>query len=70
MNLFDEIKKKADNGDAESQLKIGLMYEDGNGIEQNYEKAYEYYSKASNQGLDEATNYLGLLYQNGLSKSI
>ncbi len=63
--MSEEIKKlkeQADNGDANAELRLGEIYED----KANYQKAYEYYLKASNHGLDEATNYIGLLYQSGL----
>ena len=36
---IDEIKRKAEAGDAESQDKLGDMYRLGNGIDQNYEEA-------------------------------
>ena len=63
---FLMLKEKADNGDAESQLKVGEMYEDGLGVEQSYINAFKYYMLASEQDINEAHNYIGLLYQDGL----
>lgn len=65
-NEFEIIKEKADNGDASAELKLGEFYEEGEIVKQDYNKAFEYYLKASNQGIDEATNYVGLCYQDGL----
>ena len=61
-----ELEKKANNGDVESLIKLGELYEEGSSVEQNYKKAFEYYLKASEHGSNEATNYIGLLYQDGL----
>jgi len=32
-----------------TQFKLGVMYERGQGVTQNYQKAIEYYTKAVNQ---------------------
>ena len=42
------------------------MYEKGDGVEESYEKAVEWYLKAAEQGLADARNVLGLMYKNGL----
>ena len=41
------------------------MYDNGEGVVQNYEKAFEWYSKAANQGNAQAQYNLGSLYHNG-----
>ena len=67
MNVeLKELENKANNGDAHSQLELGELYEEGNGVKQDYTKAFNYYLMASKQGLNEATNYIGLFYQSGL----
>lgn len=40
----------AKQGDAEAQLNLGVMYEKGLGLTQDYIKAFEWISKAANQG--------------------
>lgn len=63
---FLKLVKDANKGDVSSQLKLGELYEEGNGVKQDYLKAFEYYLEASKQGSNEATNYIGLFYQSGL----
>ena len=63
---FLKLVEDANKGDVASQLKLGELYEEGNGVKQDYLKAFEYYLEASKQGSNEATNYIGLFYQSGL----
>ncbi len=42
------------------------MYYNGLGVERDYEKAIEWYSKAAEQGYSTAQNNLGNMYYNGL----
>jgi TPR repeat protein len=57
-----ELYKKAKNGDMEAQFEIGLRYFDGNILEQDDYKAVEWWKKASEQGFDNAQNWLGIMY--------
>ena len=58
-------KKAAEHGKAYADTCIGEIYRNGNGIKQNYEKAYGYFKKAANNGEPEAQNYLGLMFLQG-----
>lgn len=60
-----ETLKKAQAGDADAQNTIGDGYFEGNGIEQDYEKAFEWYMKSAKQGHLEAIASVGLMYENG-----
>ncbi|WP_162984147.1 tetratricopeptide repeat protein, partial [Helicobacter felis] len=42
-----------------------LMYGDGQGVPQDYQKAIEYYQKAADMGHAVAFLALGVLYENG-----
>jgi len=42
--------------------KKGLQYEEGNGVTQDYKKAFKYFQKAANKGHAEAQCSLGSLY--------
>ena len=44
---------------------LALMYDHGDGVEQDYEKAFEYYTLAAEQGEGKAFNNLGDMYENG-----
>jgi len=48
-----------------TQFKLGVMYERGQGVTQNYQKAIEYYTKAANQGCNDALFSLGGVYYTG-----
>ena len=41
------------------------MYEEGQGVQQNYEEAIKWYSFAAKKGLSGAQSKLGLMYQSG-----
>jgi antitoxin component YwqK of YwqJK toxin-antitoxin module len=58
-------QKAADMGDAKAQYALGLMYENGKGVQQDNEKAAELYQKASDQGHLKATMHLGFMYSMG-----
>ena len=66
---YEELVKKlsisAKNGNAQSQYHLGVLYNDGKGVEKDYEQAASWYLKAAQQGHQKAQLYLGLLYQNG-----
>lgn len=49
----------ADSGHARAQTVLGMLYENGVGVEKSAEKAYEYYKKAADQELPEAQSQLG-----------
>ncbi|MBR6066622.1 MAG: sel1 repeat family protein [Bacteroidales bacterium] len=42
------------------------MYENGQGVKQDYVKAGDWYKKAAEQGVASAQYYLGLMYDKGL----
>ena len=60
-----ELKKMANNGDAEAQTNLGILYDFGQGVPQNYEQAALWYRKAADQGEAKAQNNLGILYELG-----
>mgnify|MGYP003639806128 FL=1 len=62
---FNDTKKLAEQGDAEAQNNLGVMYNYGNGVPENYEAAVMWYTKAAEQGYDKAQYNLGLGYQDG-----
>ena len=58
-------RKAAEQGDAQAQNYLGVMYDKGEGIEQDYQEAAKWYRKAAEQGDAWAQNNLGLMYHNG-----
>ncbi|WP_167470039.1 tetratricopeptide repeat protein [Vreelandella andesensis] len=56
----------AENGDIQSQITLGIMYENGQGVPQNHAEAAKWYKKAAVQGSSNGQFYLSLLYKSGL----
>ena len=52
-------------GDVDAMFDLGVMYEHGQGVEQSYERAREYYKQAAHLGYAKAQNNLGVLYADG-----
>ena len=46
---------------------IGWLYENGYGVEQSYETAYEYYTRAAKAGCELAKENMAYLEENGLA---
>src|SRR5271157_2698118 len=59
------LKKLAASGDAKAQANLGLAYDQGQGVIQDYAQAAAWYRKAAAQGVAGAQFNLGLLYDNG-----
>ena len=55
----------AEKGDAEAQLKLGVMYDTGLGAPQNHAQAVKWYRLAADKGKTEAQFNLGFLYSMG-----
>ena len=61
----NDLVRKAEKGDMEAQFSLGVMYENGYGVERSPEEAVKWYRKAAEQGKTEAQFDLGWLYSNG-----
>ena len=59
------FRKAADQGDAEAQYNLGVMYDNGHGVQQDYQEAVKWYRKSADQGVAEAQYNLGIMYCNG-----
>ncbi len=55
----------AEHGEAAAQLHLGAMYEEGNGVPQDFTQAAAWYRKAAEQGSAKAQYELALLYADG-----
>lgn len=67
-NLFDSLIKLARQGDAEAQLKVGEMYENGFGVEQDSREAKYWITRSANQNNETAR--FKLLYWDMLVKGL
>jgi TPR repeat protein len=62
---FEEFLAAANEGDANSQFNVAMMYEQGIGVTKDEKKAVYWYNKAAMQGNSAAQFNLGVLYENG-----
>jgi TPR repeat protein len=60
-----EWQPLAEQGDANSQYNLGLLYARGQGVQQDYQRALAWYQKAAEQGVPAAEYNLGVMYANG-----
>jgi TPR repeat protein len=59
------VRPLADQGDAVAQNNLGVMYDRGHGVLQNYAEAMKWYRLSADQGYAVAQSNLGLLYTKG-----
>ena len=60
-----EVKAKAEAGDAESQVQLGLRYDKGEGVAKDHAEGARWYRKAADQNYARAQYALGLCYLDG-----
>ena len=67
-----EIITLANQGNAQSQYELGLMYELGMGIDKDLDQAFIWYQKSANQAYAKAQYNLGIFYAlaKGVDKDI
>jgi len=63
--FIEELRIKAEQGDATAQFNLGFMYCDGEGVPQDYKEAVKWYRMAAEQGNATAQNNLGFMYCKG-----
>jgi FOG: TPR repeat, SEL1 subfamily len=64
-DAFTLYRGLAQKGNAEAQYQMGYAYYHGNGLNQDYEKAVEWFTEAGNQGHIKAQETLGSMYYFG-----
>jgi len=61
-----EFRPLAEQGDADAQFRLGVLYYEGEGVPQNDAEAIKWYRKAAEQGLAKAQHNLGYMYGEGV----
>ena len=56
----------AEQGDVHAQYNLGWLYQQRDGVPQDYAEAISWYRKAAEQGFAWAQNNLGLMYEQGV----
>ena len=62
---FAATKKDAESGDAEAQNNLGVMYNKGLGVSEDYAEAVKWYRLAADRGYADAQGNLGVMYHDG-----
>ena len=65
VEVYKEFHKAAEQGNAEAQYHLGLMYYLGKGVVQDDVEAVKWFTKAAQQNHASAQYNLGLTYHNG-----
>ena len=55
----------AEQGNADGQIHLGLMYGDGKGVTQDYKEAAKWFRLSAEQGNADAQSNLGVMYSHG-----
>jgi hypothetical protein len=63
--MYGELKPLAEKGNAEAQLKLGLMRYTGRGAAQDYGEALEWFKKSASQGNPLAMANVAYMYEKG-----
>jgi S1-C subfamily serine protease len=63
---FTATLKAAEQGDAKAQVNLGLMYDKGEVVPQDYQQAVLWYTKGAVQGNADAQANLGVMYKEGV----
>lgn len=61
-----QIRRAAEAGVADSQYQLGVIYEEGKGVKQDFDEAVKWYRAAAEQGFSEAQYTLGFMYADGV----
>lgn len=67
---YKEFKASADEGHADSQFNVALMYENGIGVEKDTKQALAWYGKSAAQGNAAAQYNLAVFYENGRGTAV
>ncbi|MCG7496248.1 DnaJ domain-containing protein [Vibrio sp. Of7-15] len=62
---IQQLEQEATNGDVKAQLKLALLFDAGQEVEQNTDLAIKWYTKAAEQNSISAQYNLAQIYENG-----
>ena len=63
---YQEVLNKAKTGDVNAQMKLGLLYYSGVGLEKNYQSALHWFKIAAEKGHPGANYMLGKIFLSGI----
>ena len=62
---LSEFRALADQGDANAQYSLGLMYDNGRGVKQDSKESAKWYRMSVEKGHTDSQYNLGVMYANG-----
>ncbi|MBX3387726.1 MAG: SEL1-like repeat protein [Phycisphaeraceae bacterium] len=62
---IEQIRRRAESGDVESQFQLGLAYQYGDGVPQNTTEAIKWITRSAERGNAEAQSTLGWIHSRG-----
>jgi len=62
---YEEWLPLAELGDVEAQFNLGVMYDEGAGVDKDLATAAGWYRKAAEKGFVDAQSNLGMMYYHG-----
>ncbi|MEM6570698.1 MAG: tetratricopeptide repeat protein, partial [Planctomycetota bacterium] len=62
---MEELQREARRGEVSAQMELATRYYEGRFVEQDFEKAAEWYGAAAERGIAEAYYSLGVMYEKG-----
>ena len=65
VTAFAEFKLAAEQGMAQAQYNLAVMYDEGSGVDQNFPIAAQLYKLAADQGYVPAQYNLAVMYESG-----
>ena len=68
-NAHGHFITEGNKGNPQAQLYLGWMYYNGKGVKRNFKTSFSWYEAAAKNGMLEAWNALGLMYERGLGVS-
>ena len=60
-----DLRQAAEQGDANAQAALGMMYAEGEGVRQDYAEAAKWWRRAAEQGHVYSQGNLGMMYNRG-----
>jgi len=59
------LRRKADEGNADAQIALGLMYIEGHSFPRDYDKASQLFRQAAERGSAQGQYHLGIMHRDG-----
>ncbi len=66
---FSDLKQMAEKGDSEAQYKLGVLYENGEGVPQDHADAFKWYRVSAEAGFEKSRRKLRRAAEDGVMEA-